>query len=127
MVEMFRWCDICVHCSTRPFLSVMEKKWIVFQLLKVLEECQSKRVSIAMIPGSFSSCRVSGKEPSYLAKVEMHVISTSPQVYHGDIKTENILLTGWDWYVPCGNDSSFCIWLHFPSEPCKVEMLSRTA
>ena len=46
MVEMFRWCDICVHCSTRPFLSVMEKKWIVFQLLKVLEECQSKRVSI---------------------------------------------------------------------------------
>lgn len=74
-----------------------------------------------------SSCCVSGKDPSYLAKVKMHVISTSPQVYHGDIKTENILLTGWDWYVPCGNDSSFYIWLHFPSEPCKVEMLSRAA
>ena len=36
------------HCSTRPFLSVMEKKWIVFQLLKVLEECQSKKVSFKL-------------------------------------------------------------------------------
>ena len=41
----------------------MEKKWIVFQLLKVLEECHSKKV------------------------------------YHGDIKTENVLLTGWDWVL----------------------------
>lgn len=100
---------IFIYCSTRPFLSVMEKKWIVFQLLKVLEECQSKRVSIAVIPGSFSSSMSVREEPSYLAKVNMLVISTSPQVYHGDIKTENILLTGWDWYVPYGNDSSFYI------------------
>lgn len=31
--------------STRPFLSVIEKKWIVFQLLKSLEECHSKKVN----------------------------------------------------------------------------------
>ena len=41
----------------------MEKKWIVFQLLKVLEECHTKKI------------------------------------YHGDIKTENVLLTGWDWVL----------------------------
>ena len=49
--------------STRPFLSIMEKKWIVFQLLKVLEECHTKKIC------------------------------------HGDIKTENVLLTGWDWVL----------------------------
>lgn len=30
--------------STRPFLSVMEKRWIAFQLLKALEECHAKKV-----------------------------------------------------------------------------------
>ena len=56
---------ICTHStfSTRPFLTVMEKKWIVFQLLKVLEECHDKRIS------------------------------------HGDIKTENVLLTSWGWVL----------------------------
>ena len=41
----------------------MEKKWIVFQLLKVLKECHTKKIC------------------------------------HGDIKTENVLLTGWDWVL----------------------------
>ena len=40
-------CTVCVHvlCSTRPFLSVMEKRWIAFQLLKALDECHVKKVT----------------------------------------------------------------------------------
>ena len=38
----------CVHIyllySTRPFLNMMQKKWIAFQLLKVLHECHNKKV-----------------------------------------------------------------------------------
>jgi phosphoinositide-3-kinase regulatory subunit 4 len=49
--------------STRPYLNNIEKKWIVFQLLKALEECHSKKIC------------------------------------HGDLKTENVLLTGWDWVL----------------------------
>lgn len=56
--------------STRPFLSTMEKRWIVFQLLKVLDECDARKIC------------------------------------HGDIKTENVLLTGWCW-VMLGDFASF--------------------
>ena len=40
-------CTVCAHvlCSTRPFLSVMEKRWIAFQLLKALDECHVKKVT----------------------------------------------------------------------------------
>jgi serine/threonine protein kinase/WD40 repeat protein len=47
--------------STRPFLSKIEKKWITYQLLKGLEQCN--RVGLR----------------------------------HGDLKTENILSTSWNW------------------------------
>jgi phosphoinositide-3-kinase regulatory subunit 4 len=47
--------------STRPYLSVIEKKWIAFQLLVALEQCQSH------------------------------------EVCHGDIKSENVIVTGWSW------------------------------
>ncbi|CAG5136560.1 unnamed protein product [Candidula unifasciata] len=47
--------------STRPFLTLIEKKWIAFQLLCALNQC--------------------------------HKV----QVCHGDIKAENILITGWIW------------------------------
>ena len=53
----------CILRSTRPFLSSMEKRWIIFQLLKVLEECDSKKIN------------------------------------HGDVKTENVLLTSWNWVM----------------------------
>ncbi|KAH9515561.1 phosphoinositide-3-kinase, regulatory subunit 4 [Bulinus truncatus] len=49
--------------STRPFLTLIEKKWIAFQLLCALNQC--------------------------------HKV----QVCHGDIKAENILLTGWNWLL----------------------------
>ncbi|KAK0061121.1 phosphoinositide 3-kinase regulatory subunit 4 [Biomphalaria pfeifferi] len=49
--------------STRPFLTLIEKRWIAFQLLCALNQC--------------------------------HKV----QVCHGDIKAENILLTGWNWLL----------------------------
>ncbi|KAI0672432.1 hypothetical protein C8Q78DRAFT_971156 [Trametes maxima] len=47
--------------STRPFLSVVEKKWIAFQILNALRDARNRKVS------------------------------------HGDIKSENILVTSWNW------------------------------
>ncbi|XP_055958193.1 phosphoinositide 3-kinase regulatory subunit 4 [Patella vulgata] len=69
--------------STRPFLNMIEKKWIAFQLLCALN--QSHRV----------------------------------KVFHGDIKSENVMITGWTWllltdfasfkptYLPEDNPSDF--------------------
>ena len=50
-----------MHASTRPFLSVVEKKWIAFQILNALRDARNRKVS------------------------------------HGDIKSENILVTSWNW------------------------------
>ena len=47
--------------STRPFLSLVEKKWIVYQLLQAVVQCHSV------------------------------------DVCHGDIKTENVMVTSWAW------------------------------
>ncbi|KAG8960407.1 Serine/threonine-protein kinase [Tulasnella sp. 419] len=47
--------------STRPFLSIIEKKWIAFQILTGLQEARNRKIS------------------------------------HGDIKSENILVTSWNW------------------------------
>lgn len=50
-----------VFDSTRPFLTVIEKKWIAYQLLRAVSDSHSRGV------------------------------------YHGDIKTENVLVTSWNW------------------------------
>ncbi|EEB09352.1 VPS15 protein kinase Ppk19 [Schizosaccharomyces japonicus yFS275] len=47
--------------STRPFLELTEKKWIMYQLLRGLNDCHERNI------------------------------------FHGDIKTENVLVTSWDW------------------------------
>jgi phosphoinositide-3-kinase regulatory subunit 4 len=47
--------------STRPFLSLIEKKWIAYQLLTAISEAHSRFI------------------------------------YHGDIKTENVMVTSWNW------------------------------
>ena len=47
--------------STRPFLELVEKKWIAYQLLKGIEACHRRGV------------------------------------IHGDIKTENVMITSWTW------------------------------
>lgn len=48
-------------CSTRPFLSHIEKKWIAFQILIALRDARNRKIS------------------------------------HGDIKSENVLVTSWNW------------------------------
>lgn len=69
--------------STRPFLTLVEKKWIAFQILVGLRDSRKKKVS------------------------------------HGDIKSENILVTSWNWvyitdfaslkptFLPLDNPSDF--------------------
>lgn len=69
--------------SIRPFYELIEKKWIVYQLLVTLSK--------------------------------MHELG----IYHGDLKTENVLLTSWNWvmlsdigifkpvYLPDHNQSQF--------------------
>ncbi|KAF9557800.1 ARM repeat-containing protein [Agrocybe pediades] len=69
--------------STRPFLSVVEKKWIAFQILNALRDARNRKIS------------------------------------HGDIKSENILVTSWNWiyvtdfasykptYLPLDDPSDF--------------------
>ncbi|KAH0578433.1 hypothetical protein H2248_003581 [Termitomyces sp. 'cryptogamus'] len=47
--------------STRPFLSMIEKRWIAFQLLNALRDARNRKIS------------------------------------HGDIKSQNILVTSWNW------------------------------
>ena len=72
-----------LHYSTRPFLSVIEKKWIAFQILNALRDARNRKVS------------------------------------HGDIKSENVLVTSWNWiyitdfasykptYLPLDDPSDF--------------------
>lgn len=69
--------------STRPFLSMIEKRWIAFQLLNALRDARNRKIS------------------------------------HGDIKSENILVTSWNWvylsdfasykptYLPLDDPSDF--------------------
>lgn len=38
-----------------------------------------------------------------------------PQIYHGDIKTENVLLTGWDWYATLCISMSLLLTSWYPS------------
>ncbi|KAF8579068.1 ARM repeat-containing protein [Ramaria rubella] len=47
--------------STRPFLSIIEKKWIAFQLLNGMRDARKRNIP------------------------------------HGDIKSENVLVTSWNW------------------------------
>jgi len=49
--------------STRPFLNVIEKKWLAFQLLYAINKCHRRNVC------------------------------------HGDIKSENVMVTSWNWVL----------------------------
>ena len=70
--------------STRPFLTLLEKKWIAFQLLKALQFCHSKKVL-----------------DKYNKKHVPESVKTSlySQICHGDIKLENMLVSGWLWLL----------------------------
>ncbi|TFL03877.1 hypothetical protein BDV98DRAFT_525538, partial [Pterulicium gracile] len=69
--------------STRPFLTIIEKKWITFQILNAMRDARNRKT------------------------------------FHGDVKTENILVTSWNWvyitdfasykptYLPLDDPSDF--------------------
>ncbi|KAJ3412367.1 Serine/threonine-protein kinase [Chytridiales sp. JEL 0842] len=65
MVRQHLYSNLYDRISTRPFLTVTEKKWIGFQLLSAISEAHAHRI------------------------------------YHGDIKTENVLVTTWNWAYLC--------------------------
>ena len=111
-------------CSTRPFLDVTEKKWIVFQLLSALEQCHSVKVccsfvtpillptcthmSVVTVTLSTNVCTCSSSKniencswPSdcFIFVSWWQTIDFVFQVCHGDIKTENVMVTGWNWVL----------------------------
>ena len=83
MIRQYLHDNLYDRISTRPFLTAVEKKWIVFQLLCALEQIHNVNIC------------------------------------HGDIKTENIMITSWNWllltdmahfkpvFLPADNPSDF--------------------
>ena len=63
LIRQFVWSNLYDRINLRPFLCQVEKLWIVYQMLRALEECHSRGV------------------------------------VHGDLKTENFLLTSWNWVM----------------------------
>ncbi|KAI8081764.1 uncharacterized protein BX664DRAFT_388695 [Halteromyces radiatus] len=61
LVRQYFYSSLYDRISTRPFLTLVEKKWISYQILRGVADCHQQNV------------------------------------YHGDIKTENILVTSWNW------------------------------
>ena len=55
--------SLCDRISNRPFLTLIEKKWIAFQLLLALQQAHKHGIC------------------------------------HGDIKTENVMITSWNWVI----------------------------
>ncbi|RKF83502.1 Serine/threonine-protein kinase ppk19 [Golovinomyces cichoracearum] len=71
LVRQYLYSSLYDRMSTRPFLEIIEKKWLAFQLLCSVRDCHSRNI------------------------------------YHGDIKTENILVTSWNWLYLSDFSSSF--------------------
>ena len=61
LIRQYAHSTLYDRVSTRPFLTLIEKKWLAFQLLHGLADCHDRNVA------------------------------------HGDIKTENVLVTSWGW------------------------------
>jgi phosphoinositide-3-kinase regulatory subunit 4 len=57
--------------STRPFLDLVEKRWLAFQLLCAVRDAHAR------------------------------------SIFHGDIKTENVLVTSWNWLYLTDFSSSY--------------------
>ncbi|KAL0095744.1 kinase-like domain-containing protein, partial [Phycomyces blakesleeanus] len=91
MVRQYFYSSLYDRISTRPFLTLIEKKWIAYQILKGISEAHKKNV------------------------------------YHGDIKTENVLVTSWNWayivdfasfkptYLPEDNPADFSFFFDMSS------------
>ncbi|KAF9937293.1 Serine/threonine-protein kinase [Mortierella alpina] len=61
LIRQYFFSSLYDRISTRPFMNLIEKKWITYQLLKGLADSHARNI------------------------------------YHGDIKTENCLVTSWNW------------------------------
>ncbi|KAF9128186.1 Serine/threonine-protein kinase [Mortierella sp. 14UC] len=61
LIRQYFFSSLYDRISTRPFMNLIEKKWVTYQLLKGLADSHAR------------------------------------YVYHGDIKTENCLMTSWNW------------------------------
>ncbi|OBZ87474.1 putative serine/threonine-protein kinase VPS15 [Choanephora cucurbitarum] len=61
LVRQYLYSSLYDRISTRPFLTMIEKKWVAYQLLRAVADSHARHV------------------------------------YHGDIKTENVLVTSWNW------------------------------
>ena len=72
--------------SQRPFLHNVERKWLAFQLLQVRKQ---------PLPSAREKAAV-----GRLTRVGLgQALAQSHEcgICHGDIKTENVVLTAWDW------------------------------
>ncbi|KAK9768737.1 Serine/threonine-protein kinase [Basidiobolus ranarum] len=63
LIRQYFFTNLYDRISTRPFLDLIEKKWITFQLLRTVADAHAN------------------------------------QIYHGDLKTENVLVTSWNWVL----------------------------
>ncbi|ORX99187.1 ARM repeat-containing protein [Basidiobolus meristosporus CBS 931.73] len=63
LIRQYFFSNLYDRISTRPFLDLIEKKWIAYQLLRTV------------------------------ADAHRH------EIFHGDIKTENVLVTSWNWVL----------------------------
>ncbi|KAF9986941.1 Serine/threonine-protein kinase [Modicella reniformis] len=61
LIRQYFFCSLYDRISTRPFMNLIEKKWVTYQLLRGLADSHARNV------------------------------------YHGDIKTENCLMSSWNW------------------------------
>ncbi|KAI9491130.1 hypothetical protein BDB00DRAFT_930702 [Zychaea mexicana] len=61
IVRQYFYSSLYDRISTRPFLTLIEKKWISYQILRGVADAHAKNI------------------------------------YHGDIKTENVMVTSWNW------------------------------
>ncbi|CAG8467942.1 599_t:CDS:10 [Ambispora gerdemannii] len=61
LIRQYFFSSLYDRISTRPFLNLIEKKWITYQILCGVHDAHTRGI------------------------------------YHGDIKTENVLVTSWNW------------------------------
>jgi phosphoinositide-3-kinase regulatory subunit 4 len=63
LIRQYLLANLYDRLSTRPFLHNIEKRFLVYQLMRCLEICHEQNI------------------------------------YHGDIKPENVMVTSWNWVV----------------------------